>query len=335
MIPNIGIRFRLKEAARKAIKYTQQQSLSNAGRHKSIVGYSVAELLVIIVAVGLLIPAVLFGTGGFYDSLLSSLSLSTNDTDTRSALSTIATDLRDVKEFSASLGVASTMPIGVNGAGAATGSNNWSYCGTASSSVTCDGVVANDYTKNRVLIAYNYATDGVPSSSATMSVFTNNGSAFNLSSTTPATNAYIYFVAPDLNNASQKNLYRRTIVNVDPTTDALASTGYWCYDSSKQIASSCTAPYQKTSCTSTMVASYPSVCKARDAVLLYNIESFWIDYYDASNQPIVNCYTNNATNAATAAANISSNATSIQMTITKKPLANSNRSVASLRLQTQ
>lgn len=298
-------------------------------------GFSVVESIVIVTVMAILTPIVIFSLGGFYDTLTTSLSVTTNDTDTRSAISAVATDLRSVTGFRATLNVASTTPIGVSGSGTAVGSSNWSYCGLSVTTATCDDVTAINYSKDRVLIAYTYATNQVPTNVNAMPVFINDGSAFSLSTATPVTVAYIYFVAPDYKNPSQQNLYRRTIVNVSASTDTLISTNYWCYDITTLTASSCVSPYQKTSCSSTVYATYPAVCKAKDAVLAYNVESLWVDYYDSSSTPIPNAYTSNVTGATSFASYLKNNAVLAQITITKKPLANSKRSVSSLRIQTQ
>lgn len=282
-------------------------------------GFTIPELIVTITVLTLLTPAVIFGLGNFYQDNITSLAKTTQDTDTRSALNTISNDLRTTTGFRASLNVASVTPLGSNNN--ATGNNNWSYCGIGTTSTTCDGVTTNNYATNRVLIAYTFATDGPVSNNQRMPVFINSGGSFNLATVTPATVAYIYYVAPDPSNASQNNLYRRTIVDVNQTTNVFRNispaTGLWPCSTSNPTNISCVTPYQKTTCASSTVSSYTSVCGASDAVLLYNIKSFWVDYYDVTNQPIANYYTNNSTNAATAATDIQNTAESIQVTMTK------------------
>lgn len=292
-------------------------------------GFTVAELIIAISVFSLLTPVIIFTLGGFYDDMVTSLATTTQDTDTRSAASRIVADLNAATGFRASLNVASTNPIGISISNTAVGTNNWSYCGLNTSSVACDDVIVNDYSKKRVLIAYFYATDKSLSDASAMPVFVNNGTAFSLSTSTLATNAYIYFVAPDPTNAQKNNLYRRTITNVNATTDTKAATGLY---SSTGAAGSI---YQKQTCTASVVATYPSVCGAGDAVLLYDVESFWVDYYDQSNAKITNYYTSNATNAAAAASSISTSAKSIKITVTKKSNNNYKRSISSVLVQRQ
>lgn len=276
--------------------------------HRKIAGITIVELIVVITVLSLLTPVVIFSLGNYYQDNLTTITSSTQDTDVRNAIATISNDLRDARGFSTSFSVSNTTaPLGsTNGA---TGTGNWSYCGTGTTSITCDGVTTDNGTTNRVLIAYNDLTDGPISSEATKLLYVDNGQAFNLDTAVPGTFAYIYFVAPDRTNTSQNNLYRRTIVQVDPA----APDTYKTADSGLRA-----TPYQKTTCASTVVATNSTVCKERDAVLLYNVKSFWIDYYDSANQKIADYYTNNATTATTVASNIKSSVDSVKVTITKQ-----------------
>lgn len=272
-------------------------------------GFTIVELIVAITVLTLLTPVVIFTLGNYYEDSLNNIASSTQDNDVRQALATITNDLQDTRGFSASFSfpAGTTAPLGSTSG--ATGTGNWSYCGTGTTSTTCDGVTTDNGTTNRVLITYNDLTDGAPNSQSSRPVYINDGQTYNLSTAVPGKVAYIYFVAPDRNNASQNNLYRRTIVQVDPsTTDTYKSA-----DSGLRA-----TPFQKTSCASTVLSANSTVCKANDAVLLNNVKSFWIDYYDSSNQKIADYYTSNATTAATVASNIKSNAASVEVTITKQ-----------------
>lgn len=301
-------------------------------------GFTIPELIIAITVLTLLTPAVIFGLGNYYQDNITSLAKTTQDTDTRSGLNTISNDLRATTGFRASLSVASVTPLGSNNN--ATGNISWSYCGTSATSTTCDGTTTNNYATNRVLIAYMYATDGPIGNNQRMPVFINSGGSFDLSTVTPATFAYIYYVAPDTTNASQNNLYRRTIVDVNPTTNVFRNispaSGLWPCSTSNPTFTGCVTPYQKTTCASVSVRTYSSVCGASDAVLLYNVKSFWVDYYNATNQPIANYYTSNSTNAANAATDIQNNAESIQVTMTKIYTGSQSKtSTASIRIMAQ
>lgn len=272
-------------------------------------GFTIVELIVAITVLTLLTPVVIFTLGSYYEDNLNTITSSTQDADVRQAIATITNDLQNTRGFRTSFNVANTTPLGSSSG--ATGNGNWSYCGTGTTSTTCDGVTTDNGTTNRVLIAYNDLTDGPVNSETTNLVYIDDGKSFNLSSAVPGTFAYIYFVAPDRNNPSQNNLYRRTIVQVDPSTTAP--------DTYKSAGSGLRlTPFQKTSCASTVVSANSAICKANDAILLYNVKSFWIDYLDSDNAKIADYYTNNATTAATVVSNIKSNASAIEVTITKQ-----------------
>lgn len=286
--------------------------------NKSSLGFTVVELIVTMTILTMLTPVVLFSLGNYYDSTISSLTDTTQDTDTHNAVTAIAKDLRAATGFRASLDVASITPLGSTSD--ATSNGAWSYCGSTTTSTVCDGNATNNFTTNRVLIAYTYASDGALTSNQRMPAFIKDASpSFNPATAQPATVANIYFVAKDRKNSSQYDLYRRTVVDVNATTDVFrnvsAATGLWPCSSSNPTYASCTMPYQKTSCASTM-SSY-SICGARDAVLMYDVKSFWVDYYDSSNAKIAT-YSNTAGGATTAASNIKNNTASIQITVSKK-----------------
>ena len=297
-------------------------------------GFTIVELMIAITVLSLLTPIVVFNFGNYFQDNITSLATTTQDTDTQTALGAIATDLRVATGYRASLGVAGVTPLGSDSG--ATGNVDWSYCGTAVTGTTCDGVTTNDYVTSRVLIAYNFLTDGPADRTTRMPIFINDGSSFSQATSTPATYAFVYFVAPDRANSSKNNLYRRTIVDVNTTTNVFrnvsASTGLWSCATSNPSPTVCATPYQKTSCASTMVTSHSSTCLVSDAVLLYDVKSFWVDYYDSSNNKIANYYSSNATNAAAAASDIQNLATSVVVTVSKQ-LPNMSKKASTLSLK--
>lgn len=288
-------------------------------------GFTVVEITVVVTVLGLLTPVVIFGLGGFYQDFMNSIAKAVNDDDTRSATDRIARDLVAPTGFRASFSLpdASTPNNGT-----------WYYCGKSTTTIACDNAPTNDYTKNRVLIAYTNAIDFPTRNSSYMPAFLNLGTAFNIASSTPATNAYIYFVAPDNNNPSKNNLYRRTIINIDANNDTDWSQTLFSCSVSNPNGTGCTTPSDtKNSCASTVVSSYPSVCGSRDATLLYGIESFWVDYYDSNNVLIANAYTSDAPTAAIVAANIKNYTKTVKITITKKTSNQFDRSSNALSIK--
>lgn len=325
----------------KIIGSLLQDKISRGNVEKS--GFTVVELIIVITVSGLLMSSVLFTLGNFYEDSLTSIATSTQEKDVKSALATISSDLKDAIGFRASFTIPTASPQPPLGSSNnATAGGNWSYCGTNTTSTTCDGVTdittANNSSK-RVLIAYVDATDGPTTSTTFNPVFLNNGT-FSLPTATRATNAYIYFVAPDRGDSSINNLYRRTIINVDPTnnTDLSSNALYDCsvpigQNPSITNCSSTTSLDSKSSCASTVVASNSAFCTSSDAILLRDVESFWIDYYYSNNQSIADDYTSNATTVATVVSNINNNAKSVRVTVTKKPSGSAaKRSIASTRI---
>lgn len=135
--------------------------------------------------------------------------------------------------------LATTSMVPVNPTGSDNIDGIWSYKGT-------DALHPN----NRVLISSNYATDKPASDETRSLIFCNSGSQ-------PLINNLVYFVAKDP-NSTKYNLYRRTMIGT--------GTG-------------CTAtPFQKQSCAPAKASINPP-CQSSDAVLLYDVENFTIDYY--------------------------------------------------------
>jgi prepilin-type N-terminal cleavage/methylation domain-containing protein len=207
-------------------------------------GFTLVEMIVVIVVVGIMIGMV-FGTmDDFYTSNTNSVTQTVQTADTRSVLRSIEEDLTNANGFLTASSVAIATPTGADNLTTA-----WSYKG-------------NDAGKplNRVLIANAYATDLAASNANRSLAYTT--ADCNAATGTPAQVNYIYFVKQ--NTVSGKyDLYRRTMVP----------------------ANICTPPgaFQKQSCASTKVSLYPAVCKASDAVLLYDVSNFTVDYYPAAN----------------------------------------------------
>lgn len=207
-------------------------------------GFTLVELVVVIVVVGILIGIVLGTMGDFYQSNTNSITQTVQTADTRGVLRSIEEELANANGFLAASSIAIATPTGADNATAA-----WNYKG-------------NDAGKplNRVLIANAYATDLPASNANRLPAYTT--ADCSAATGTPAQVNYIYFVKQSAVDGKY-NLYRRTMV---PTNI-------------------CTPPgaFQKQSCASTQVSSYPAVCKASDAVLLYDVSNFTVDYYSAAN----------------------------------------------------
>ena len=205
---------------------------------------------------GLLTGVVIFSLGNYYQENVSSAKRTTQDTDTRSTLRSIENEISNSAGFLTDLTVLN-VPFGSNNIIAP-----WSYKG-------------NDPAKpnNRVLMANVYATDKARTDDSRMPVFINTLGSCNPDIATPAKNALVYFAAKD-STTNLYNLYRRTIVNTSGGT-------------------LCGTIYQKQTCAATLVTSYPSVCKASDAIIMSDIESFTVDYFASSNDasPIADQYT--------------------------------------------
>jgi prepilin-type N-terminal cleavage/methylation domain-containing protein len=124
----------------------------------------------------------------------------------------------------------------------------WKYEGTDATQPT-----------NRVLISKQYLTDKVASDSTRQLVYLSSGGCGS-TATTPGVYYFVYFVKKD--TATNKyNLYRRTVVPTDPLCTA-------------QVA-------QKQTCA---IGYSAPVCQAGDAVLLFDVSNFTVDYYSAAGE---------------------------------------------------
>lgn len=229
-------------------------------------GFTIVELIVAIVVMGILIGVVLGTLFDFYQDTSTSVGRTTQDSDTLSVLRSIEKDLTTSFGYSATITAGSPLGSGNN----ATDGTDWSYCGIGNNGCSR----SMDY---RVLLARHYATDisATHSSGANRKpIFINTGGGCNASaSNTIVENAFIYFVAPDRNDPSINNLYRRTIVHSNYGSGSICGT-----------------PAQRTSCSSSRVGQPitggvggSSTCLTSDALLLRNIKSFDIKYFATAN----------------------------------------------------
>ncbi|MFZ2545357.1 MAG: prepilin-type N-terminal cleavage/methylation domain-containing protein [Candidatus Saccharimonadales bacterium] len=212
-------------------------------------GFTVSEMLIVVVITGILGVLVFDTLNGLYSSTVNSLGKTAQDTDTRGALRKIQDDLKNNVGFQAS--VNTQVPVGYNNG------SSWSYL---------DGGNAN----KRVFIAQSYATNAALTSTSRLPVFKSNSGNCD-SPTDPATVTQVYFVAKDPASPAppndQYNLYRRTI---------LASTNPADY---------CGSLWQKQSCTAGVTSSN---CMMTDTLLLRNITKFSVDYYSSSSPTSAN-----------------------------------------------
>lgn len=228
-------------------------------------GFTIVELIVVITVMGILLVLVMDILTDLYSSNAITLGRSVQDTDTRSVLRSIESDLSDATSWTTNL-APQVQPLGPT----VTPSDPWVYCGNAGNSA-CSNPNAN-----RVLIAYTYATDKAPSDPSRLPVFAQTAGNCDAGSASPMLVANIYFVAQDPQNSAKSNLYRRTIYNPGNSTPCSATH------------------YQKTTCKAADAGNvaYASICQGVDATLLQDITSMKVDYYTSSSDtsPIANQY---------------------------------------------
>lgn len=217
-------------------------------------GFTVVELVVAIVVLGLMTTVILSSLGGVYTDSITSFGRTVQDTDTQTSLRMVEQELSGFAEFKAS--VLTTAPLGqANG-------TSWSYLGQGTNP------------DHRVLIVgVNAATESVASDTDNnrLPVFLvpGHGDCTNIASLAPARVTYVYFVAQASGvsavGGTKYNLYRRTILPPAATT----------YCNGAQ-------PWQKQTCA--VGASDPSaLCEGVDALLLEDVATFKVDYYTTSN----------------------------------------------------
>lgn len=224
------------------------QALSNR-----IHGFTTIELIVVLAVSGIIFSVVMNALGGYYRDNSISLGRGVQETETRSVLRSIEKDLYSSIGFGAgitdrSLTFANSAPFGSG----SSSSNPWRF-------------TTNGY--GPVLIAYkNPVTRQADkdTSNTRLPVFLQPvGGCGNLINATPALMVYIYFVGPDFASSSKRNLYRRIIV---PNSSATPLCG--------------TTVPAYSSCAINNTVSYPEVCRAPDSVMLKDIKSFEVNYFD-------------------------------------------------------
>lgn len=273
-------------------------------------GFTVTELLVVVTVLSLLTGVVLQVLGGFYGESITSLGKTSQDTQTRGVLREIEKDISIAYGFKTEINPLAR-PLGRNDG------TSWSYLGNVTSQPGYD----NAQKTNRVLIATSTATDRAVTAANRLPVFTNSGAGCSNDPTTSpvAQNALVYFVAKNT-KTGKYDLYRRTITNISGGT-------------------LCGSIYQKTSCSPTIIASgtYSSICKAVDADLLYDIDSFTVDYYTSADDPdsssITDQYTTDPTKKAAVEAKIQA-AKAIKITVNTDNFINGKheKNTASIRI---
>lgn len=203
-------------------------------------GFTISELVIAITVMTILTAVVLGPLGSYYYSSTTSLGVTTLDTDTRSALRQIESDLSSSSGFldSALVQYSEHGPTSVTG-------------GTTSSALTWTYATGN----NRLLAKAN-ATN----STGTMVALTSNGGDCAADKANIMKNLIVYFV-------SGNTLYRRTVVNWSPSgTPPTACSGY----------APNTQTSQKTTCA---VGISSGNCYATDAVLLRSVSSLSTTFY--------------------------------------------------------
>lgn len=218
---------------------------------KRISGFTIVELIVVVTVMGLLIGLLFGPLDDLYVSNTTSAGQTTQDSDTRSALYRIATDLTYANGFIGSI----TTPVTPLGAGSDNGVAGWSATSGSSTDI-------------HVLMASVYASDAAESASNRKPIAVNQNPLAGCSasyiesqiaSQNIAKNTYIYFVR-------NGNLYRRTMVNSPQLAPTIG------------LNLPCTTPYQKQSCA--------SGCTSRDALLVKNVTQFKIEYYSDTVTPL-------------------------------------------------
>ncbi|HUO61910.1 MAG TPA: prepilin-type N-terminal cleavage/methylation domain-containing protein [Candidatus Bathyarchaeia archaeon] len=241
----------------------------NRIRRPAETGFTIVELLIGITVLTVLMPVVLLTLSDLLRSATGALGLNVQDTDTKSVLRSINLELAGVYTWNTSLAVAT--PLGPTNNTSTP--ETWSYCGI-------NGTSDCSVSTNRVLIAYQNATNKAPTDTTRQPVFANTAGSCDTSQPINIVHyANIYFVAPDTTDPSYNDLYRRTVVNPD---------GYTVCGG--------VVPYQTNTCARSVLSN--AGCKDAsnvshaDAILLTHVISFNVDYYPTPNgTAIANPYT--------------------------------------------
>lgn len=219
--------------------------------YRKMSGFTVVELIVVIAVMGLLIGLLFGPLDDLYISNTTSAGQTTQDTDTRSALYRIASDLTNATSFVGSI----PAPVTPVGAGSNNGAAGWSSASTMSTdfhtfmaSVYASDAAETEATRKPIAVNQNLV------GSCSASYIESQIAAQNI-----AKNTYVYFVRDNV-------LYRRTMINTPQLTPTIGLNGL------------CTTPYQKQSCA--------SGCSASDAVLVKNVSQFKIEYFNDATTPL-------------------------------------------------
>lgn len=220
-------------------------------------GFTLVEIIVVIVVGTILLGLVLNTMGDFYYDNARSLGKTVQDTDTRGSLRVVEAELANVASFAATLTTPGA-PLGMNNG------TTWSYRGT-------------DQTRRGLIAKVNAATESPHSDTNNnrAPVFMPVAGDCSPAVATPAQVSYVYFVTVDPNSPPAPNtlynLYRRTILPSIVAAD---------YCNSRR-------PWQKQTCAAG-VADPQARCEAVDALLLRNVKTFDVEYFSSSNSETPN-----------------------------------------------
>ena len=208
-------------------------------------GFTIVELIIVITVLGLIFPLSIMIINSYKDTVFSDDKVKTSVLAQR-ALYYMDDSVRVASAFLTAVPSPFTDAYGPHNAGSS-GSEAWSYKGDSASS--------------RVLMTQSYATTVNPSSTGRLPVYENTP-AFNCTTQmhyqTQLPFVTVYFVKDSV-------LYKRTLTD---TTTAL------CPGNTQQQKQSCPPYIAK--------ASLDASCQARDEVLITNVNSFSVAYYQSS-----------------------------------------------------
>lgn len=271
------------------------QALSTKFRSPHSAGFTLVEVLIVLTVMAVLTPVIFVTFDSFYTNTMTSIGKTVQDTDTRSALNMMERELANNAGFLPSM--ETDEPFGVGSTG-----TDWTYRG--------------DSAERRVLIARTYATSESQGSAVRLPIFMKpiSGTCGSVQ-TEPAVVTHVYFVGKDPNSPSAPNeiynLYRRSLL---PSSDPTSYCGG--------------VPHLKQSCA---VGVTNSACAATDALLVRDVSSMRIDYYESPNAPSPSVASTDSTDRAV----FVSDARMAKITLqTKRKVQGSDKlSTATLRLE--
>lgn len=256
------------------------QAILSKIRRDSTRGFTVVELVVVMVVTGILIGLVFTSLASYYQATVNSSAKTVNSTDNRVSLRTIQDGTTNITSFMSTSTLSAQTPLGTGNSATA-----WTYNG------------AN--TDERVLITRSNATDRSTKDVDRMVVFKPTSGNCDVAAATPIQVDTIYYVAADPFTSGQRNLYRRVIVESTPACP-------------HPVTGASSSPYQKTTC---RAGTVNPLCAGNDGLILRNVKSFNVDYFVNPNDqiPIPNIYLTPNNPLTQAAVN---NATTIQVNVT-------------------